>query len=298
MPISTAGSCATNKAILPARPKTIQPQSNWGVADTVALNSRGHAFRRLNRYGDALGDYGEAIRLEPDNVAALVGRGDTYCDIGQYGEAAKDYRAAVEANPRLGRAYRGAAWLMATCPDQHYRNEKLAIEAARKALDLDGDTDFRDLETLAAAQANAGLFAEAKATQERAIAQAPQSQRVQSEKLMALYQREQPYRETPVTAFAHPEDEPEHPVRKASATGPLRPARRHERTASLISSQSVSHRSMVYAAFLRTEQAGSPSLRYHEAKRDWPCRRAHFSASASSSLDLVAADRHIDCTSI
>ena len=113
-------------------------------------------------------------RLDPHNAATLVNRGDTYLDLARYADAAADYRAAVSANPKLGRAYQAAAWLMATCPDDHYRNEKLAIDAASKAIELDGE-DFRNLETLAAAQANAGQFAEAKATQEKAIAKARQA---------------------------------------------------------------------------------------------------------------------------
>lgn len=212
----------------------------FGQPDAAMFNSRGYAFYRLERFGDALHDYGEAIKLDPENVAALINRADTYSDIGQYGDAAKDYRAAVKIAPTLGRAYQSTAWFMATCPDTHYRNDKLAVDAARKAIELDG-ADYRNLSTLAAAQASAGLFDEAKATQEEAIAKAGQPQKVTAEKMMALYQRDVAYRETPRTAYDMPEDEQEKtilqasgdmlkrsatskfPVRQAGATAPVGP---------------------------------------------------------------------------
>lgn len=211
-----------------------------GPPDAAMFNSRGYAFYRLERFGDALHDYGEAIKLDPENVAALINRADTYSDLGQYGDAAKDYRAAVKIAPTLGRAYQSTAWFMATCPDTHYRNDKLAVDAARRAIELDG-ADYRNLSTLAAAQASAGLFDEAKATQEQAIAKAAQTEKVTAEKMMALYQRDVAYRESPRTAYDMPEDEQEktilqasgemlkrsaagqYPVRQAGATAPVGP---------------------------------------------------------------------------
>jgi tetratricopeptide (TPR) repeat protein len=200
-----------------------------GKPDPVVLNSRGHAFYRLERFGEALRDYSAAIEMDPRNAAAWINRGDTYADLGQYGEAANDYRGAIKADPQLARAYQSTAWLMATCPDAHYRNDKGAIEAARKALSLGGGSDYRDLETLAAAQANAGLFAEAKRTQETAIAKAPAGHRVGAEKRLALYQHDRPFREMPRTAFEPSENEPEHPVRRASATEPVQPQTQRRR---------------------------------------------------------------------
>jgi len=189
-----------------------------GKPDASLLSNRGHAFYRLERYGEALRDYAEALRIDPSNVPALINRGETFCDLGRFGEAAKDYQDAIKADPKSGRAYQAAAWLMATCPDNHYRNKKLAIEAAQRALQLEGPDNYRALETLAAAQANAGQFAEAKATQEKAIAKAPRSELVPAEKRMGLYQRELAYREEARPDYSRPEDEDEkHAVRRAAA---------------------------------------------------------------------------------
>ncbi len=186
-----------------------------GKPDATTYNNRGHAFYRIQRFGDALRDYGEAIKLDPTNPDPLINRGDTNSDLGQYGEAAADYRAAVQIAPELGRAFQAAAWLMATCPDSHYRDEKLAVDAANRAIELDGPT-FRNLTTLAAAQASAGQFDAAKSTQEQAIAVAPQEQVVTGEKMMALYQREIAFRDRPITSFSTPEETPESEIRQAA----------------------------------------------------------------------------------
>jgi tetratricopeptide (TPR) repeat protein len=184
--------------------------------DSATLNGRGHALYRLERFGEALRDYGEAIKIDPDNPAALINRADVYSDIGQYSEAAKDYRAAIRIAPKLGRAYHSAAWFMATCPDQHYRNEKLAVEAALRAILLDGE-DYRNLSTLAAAQASAGDFDEAKATQEKAIHKASKADLATAQKMMGLYKREIAFRERPRTAVKPIEEREDGKVRQATA---------------------------------------------------------------------------------
>jgi tetratricopeptide (TPR) repeat protein len=193
-----------------------------GARESAVYTSRGHAFYRMERFGEALRDYGEAIQLDPENAAALVNRGDTYSDVGKYGEAAKDYRAAVRVAPKNGRAFQAAAWLMATCPDTHYRDDKLAIDAASRAIELAGPS-FRNLSTLAAAQASAGLFKEAQETQEQAIAAASKEDAVTAEKMMGLYRREIAFRDRPFTAYTTPEEMKDPQVRQATAIEPLGP---------------------------------------------------------------------------
>jgi tetratricopeptide (TPR) repeat protein len=194
-----------------------------GPPTSAMYAARGHAYYRMQRFGDALRDYGEAVKIDPSNAAALVNRGDTYSDLGKYGEAAQDYRAAVKVAPESGRAFQAAAWLMATCPDAHYRDEALAVDAAQRAIELEGAT-YRNLSTLAAAQASAGSFKEARESQEKAIAAAAKEDVVTAEKMMALYQREIAYRDRPFTAFTTPEEVEDKGVRQASGTEPAAPA--------------------------------------------------------------------------
>ncbi len=162
--------------------------------DSAVYNSRGHAYYRLGDYQAAVRDYTQAIRYDPQNAAAYTNRGDAYADKGRFPQAASDYRSAIRIDPNLGRAYQSAAWLMATCPDEQYRNPQLALQAANRAIELDGrEGNYRYLDTLAAAFACNERFDEAIATLEEAIESAPDDlQEAYSERL-ELYRADEPY---------------------------------------------------------------------------------------------------------
>jgi len=162
--------------------------------DAAAYNSRGHAYYRLGDYRSAVSDYNQAIRIDPDNAPAYTNRGDAYADLGSYRQAAQDYRTAIRLDPELGRAYQSAAWLMATCPDEQYRETDKAISAAQRAIELDGES-FRYLDTLAAAYANAGRFEDAREIQNRVIEAAPPELATNYEARLQLYEQDQPYRD-------------------------------------------------------------------------------------------------------
>jgi tetratricopeptide (TPR) repeat protein len=115
--------------------------------------------------------------------------------LGQWQEAAADYRKAIALDESSGRAYHCAAWLMATCPDDRYRDAQLAIQAAEKAAELDGRDDFAYLDTLAAAYANAGQFDKARKAIAEAIPIAPKDHVKPLQRRLELYQQNQPYRE-------------------------------------------------------------------------------------------------------
>lgn len=168
--------------------------------DLAALFGRGSSLLRLRKFRPALNDFSRALQINPESPQALVGRGDVRSEIGLWEEAAEDYRRAIKLSPKLGRAYRGAAWLMATCPEERFRNADLAIASARQALALDGDGDYAYLDTLAAAFANAGEFEDAKATQEKAIQIAPDAAASELRSRLTLYRSGEPFRVTSRTA--------------------------------------------------------------------------------------------------
>ncbi len=169
--------------------------------DFGAFTGRGHAHFRMGDLQKALADYHRAVTLDQKSAGALINRGDTYRQLGQYEKAAADYRAAVKIDDQYGRAYRAAAWLMATCPNDKLRNSDLAVRAAEKAIELDGASDYLYLDTLAAAYANAGNYSEAVQTLEQAIGTAPEDAKLPLEQRLSLYQSGKPYRlTTPQTA--------------------------------------------------------------------------------------------------
>ena len=180
--------------------------------DVDAYRRRGQVYFQLRMYREALADFERAVELAPQQQAPLLDRGDAYRSLGRWQQAAEDYRQAVALDPRHGRAYQSAAWIMATCPLDRYRNADLAVQAAEKALELDGRDDPRYLDTAAAAYANAGQFEKACQTLTEAIrhipardAAAPPASAGQAEALrqrLERYRRQQPYREPQPTETA------------------------------------------------------------------------------------------------
>ena len=162
--------------------------------DSAAYNSRGHAYYRLGNYRGALDDYTAAIRTDSGSAAAYTNRGDAYADLGYFAQAARDYRTAIRLDPELGRAYQSAAWLMSTCPDERYRDARRAVAVAERAIELDGDADYRYLDTLAAAYASAGQFEAARGVQAQVVAMAPDAAVERYRQRLALYQKDYPYR--------------------------------------------------------------------------------------------------------
>ncbi len=168
--------------------------------DDGAYTSRGHAYFQLGQFSQALADYNQAVRLASDSAEAYVNRGDAYRSLSQWPQAAEDYRRAIRLDEKSGRAYQSAGWLMATCPDARYRNPEMAIQAAERAVQLEGRQDHRILDTLAAAYANAGRFDDAQKTLEEALPLATSdAESALLQQRLKLYATKQPYRQTPST---------------------------------------------------------------------------------------------------
>ena len=163
--------------------------------DGAILNARGHAQYRIGHLREAQQDFAAAVELAPNNASAWVNLGDFYLNQGDYAQATRDYRQAINVNPQFGRAYQSAAWLLATCPDVKYRDANLAIECAKKAIELDGRKDFRYLDTLAAALANAGKFPDAVEVQKDAVKGITDNDSAPYEERLKMYMDKLPFRE-------------------------------------------------------------------------------------------------------
>jgi Tfp pilus assembly protein PilF len=125
-------------------------------------NSRGKAYHRKKDFEKALADYQKAIELNAKYAIAHNNRAILLRDMGRYEEALKDHELAIKFSPLFPEAYNGRAWLMSSCPDKKFQNGKSAVEDAKRACQLTNWNDDVMLGTLAAAYARVGDFQQAE----------------------------------------------------------------------------------------------------------------------------------------
>jgi tetratricopeptide (TPR) repeat protein len=168
----------------------------------VAHRGCGRVCQLMNRLDDAVLHYDAAVQLAPNDAYAAACRADLLTDIGRYSDALAEYNRALSVDPKSTQANCGSAWLLATCPDSALRNPGLALERARRAIELGGQKDAVSYDTLAAAQASSGDFTAAKESIRKAIELAPADEREAYKERQVVYQQAKPYRIAPVERLA------------------------------------------------------------------------------------------------
>jgi serine/threonine protein kinase/Flp pilus assembly protein TadD len=121
-----------------------------------------------------------------------------------YDEAIGYYKSAIKADPCNAFAYNHLAWLLATCPEDEFRNGVKAVRNATRACELTNWKNVNHINTLAAAYAEATNFNQAVKWQKKAIDllvddQSSKYQRM-SEARLKLYQARQTYHRQPLFA--------------------------------------------------------------------------------------------------
>ena len=135
--------------------------------DAFAFNNRGIEYSNKDEFDRAIKDHNEAIRLKPDYAKAFHNRGQNYSNKGRYDLAIKDYNEAIRLQPDYAQALNNKAWTLATAPQDSIRNGAEAVALAKRAFSLSNSA--ANLDTLAAAHAEAGDFIEAIDAQQRVI---------------------------------------------------------------------------------------------------------------------------------
>ncbi len=161
-----------------------------------ARNNLGLTFLHRGRLNEAIALWRETLELNPESTEAHVNLGAAFLMQGRHREAVEENRAALRLEPNRGPLLSNLAWLLATSPDPRARNGAEAIDCAQRALKLAGGDDPVLLDTLGAAYAEAGRFAEAAATARRALASARTDPALAADlkSRIALYEKNQPFR--------------------------------------------------------------------------------------------------------
>lgn len=160
---------------------------------------RGDVFLQQKQIDKALEDYTEAARLDPERAEAFASRGDIYERKKQYEAAIAEYTHALQLDSEDPQNYRNLAWIYATCPKGELRNGKQAFDYALYACKLTKWKDPQCLDTLAAACAEIGLYAEAIKWAKRAlespelVASAERAKQVRAR--LKGYETAKPYRD-------------------------------------------------------------------------------------------------------
>jgi Zn-dependent protease/Tfp pilus assembly protein PilF len=173
--------------------EALRLQPNW----REVLNQRGIAYGKLGSDDLAVADYSAAIALAPGLARQYLNRALAYCRMRRYDLAIADYQEAVRRDPTFADGWNNLAWLLATCPEEHHRDGGKAVEYALRACELSDWKDARHLGTLSAAHAEVGSFAEAVRWQRQALADPDyeESQGDAGRRRLQLYEECRPFRQ-------------------------------------------------------------------------------------------------------
>ena len=146
----------------------------------------------------AIEEFKKAVALRPTPLA-FHQIGNASIRIGELGQAIEYFKKAVEQNRRFAPSLNNLAWLMATSDNAGLRNGEQAVQYA-ETLCADAKTrTAENLDTLAAAYAEAERFDEAIRTINEAIRSAKAAGDLQTsrslQKRLVLYKQKKPYRD-------------------------------------------------------------------------------------------------------
>ncbi len=159
----------------------------------------GSALAAQHKLDEAIPHLEQARALNPELGEPHAFLGEVYATQGRLVEAAESFDRAAAALPDVPPVLDRAARLRATAADPRARNGAKAVQHAERAVQLTEGKDWRLLDTLAAAYAESGRFADAGVVIERAIGAARAAGEPQAADFLAsrlpLYRSGQPLRE-------------------------------------------------------------------------------------------------------
>jgi tetratricopeptide (TPR) repeat protein len=127
---------------------------------------------------------------------ALRGRGDALLSVAKQKEAIADYEQVLKVEPEHSGTLNNLAWVLATSPHDKLRDGRRAIELATKACELTEYKAPHILSTLASGYAETGDFENAKKWSKKAVELGKGTDVVeQLQKELESYEQKKPWRE-------------------------------------------------------------------------------------------------------
>jgi len=161
-----------------------------------AQNNLGIVLLQKGRVGEAVEHLEKAEEINPRNTQTYYNLGAAFYMQGKVTEALAEWRAGLHVDPEDLPLLSQAAWVLATSPRASVRNGSEAVEFAARAVKLSGSKDPATLDTLAAAYAEAGRFAEAVQAARQALILATEPLAAELKARIALYEDKRPFRDT------------------------------------------------------------------------------------------------------
>lgn len=166
--------------------------------NTAALFNLSLAYMQTGRPDQAAISCSRVLAIDPNHFNARTGLAAALDASGRTAEAAEHFRLALKSRPNSPQALGGLALILATDTDAGLRNGAEAVRLAEQACKLTGNRSYTLLDTLAAAYAEAGQFADAVKTARLAAdlaAKAGDKQFAQAANERGkLYQADRPWR--------------------------------------------------------------------------------------------------------
>jgi tetratricopeptide (TPR) repeat protein len=173
----------------------LKPRSALANANLAAL------LARLGRFEEARPHFEEAARLAPNDPRPHYLLGKALLRQGRTAEALAGFQAALQRDPNDVPSLTYAARVLAVAPDPSVRNGKLARQLAEQANAITGQAHPLVLDTLAAALAEEGHFAQAAELVRQAIRLEADRDGARLtpglQRRLALYLANEPCRENP-----------------------------------------------------------------------------------------------------
>jgi spermidine synthase len=161
----------------------------------------GTALLRAGRREEARQQLEAALTASPPQPAAHLALASLSSVEGREADAAAHYRRALELDPDLGAVRNDLAWLLATTRDAALRSPAEAVALAEAQRARQGAPSANLLDTLAAAYAADGRFADALRTAQEALTLAQRERNTglaeQIERRLRAYAAGRPWREPP-----------------------------------------------------------------------------------------------------